>query len=70
MPTVKFIVPTAVLGIGFLLVSVPSFGKIEYSKKEKTSCVTCHVSAKSKDLNAVGKCYGEKKDLAGCKEKK
>ena len=42
-------------------------GKPEFSKKEKTSCVTCHVKPGSKDLNNVGKCYQEKKSLDGCK---
>ena len=42
-------------------------GKPDYSKKEKTSCVTCHVKPGSKDLNNVGKCYGEKKSLDSCK---
>jgi hypothetical protein len=50
----------------FLISSSVSFGKPEYSKKEKKGCVTCHVSAKSKDLNDTGKCYGEKKDLKTC----
>ena len=42
-------------------------GKPEYSKKEKTSCTTCHVKPGSKELNGVGKCYEEKKSLDGCK---
>ncbi len=42
-------------------------GKPEYAKKEKTSCVTCHVKNGSKELNDVGKCYEKKKMLEGCK---
>jgi hypothetical protein len=37
--------------------------KPEYSKKEKATCVTCHVSAKSKELNDTGKYYKEHKAL-------
>ena len=46
------------------------YGKIEYSKKEGgAKCVTCHTVMGKKDLNAVGKCYAEKKDLKGCSAK-
>jgi hypothetical protein len=70
MKTIKFIVPAAVATVGLLISSAPSYGKPEYSKKEKTGCVTCHVSAKSKDLNDVGKCYSDKKELKTCATKK
>jgi hypothetical protein len=39
-------------------------------KKEKKPCVTCHVSAKSKELNEVGKYYKEKKTLVGAPKSK
>ena len=42
--------------------------KPEYAKKEKTGCVTCHVTIKSKELNPTGKCYGEKKSMTECKK--
>ena len=46
------------------------YGKIEYSKKEGgAKCVACHTAMGKKDLNAVGKCYAEKKDLKGCSAK-
>ncbi|MBI4908661.1 MAG: hypothetical protein HY820_33890 [Acidobacteria bacterium] len=51
---------------GLILSATLSFGKPEYTKKEKKGCVSCHVTAKSKELNDVGKCYGEKKDLKAC----
>ncbi len=59
----------SVLVLGLILSSTASFGTVEYTKKEKKGCVVCHTSAKSKDLNDVGKCYGEKKDLAACAKK-
>jgi hypothetical protein len=42
-------------------------GKPDYTKKEKTSCTTCHIKPGSKDLNDLGKCYEKKKSLDGCK---
>ncbi len=62
-----------VLGCVFAAVALlinlqPGLAKVEYTKKEKTGCLTCHVSAKKKDLNEVGACYGEKKDLKACKK--
>ena len=46
--------------------------RTEYTRKEKTACITCHTRAGTKELNAVGKCYGEKQSLKDCqpKEKK
>ena len=70
MNILKYVVPTLIAALGITLSSLPSYGKPQYSKTEKTGCVTCHVSAKSKELNAVGKCYGEKKQLKVCAEKK
>lgn len=43
-----------------------SYAKPEYTKKEKKACTTCHSKPKDKELNDVGKCYGEKKDLKAC----
>jgi cytochrome c551/c552 len=40
------------------------------TKKEKKPCVTCHITAKSKELNDVGKYYKEKKTLEGAPQKK
>ena len=71
MKTLKLAIPTSVLLLGVLFSSALSFAKPEYTKKEKTPCVTCHVNAKSKDLNATGECY-KKNDhsLANCEVKK
>ncbi|MCL5746333.1 MAG: hypothetical protein M1541_20780 [Acidobacteria bacterium] len=57
MRTFKFAVPAAVLMGGLFLCTSVSFGKAEYTKKEKKGCTFCHVSAGSKDLNAAGQYY-------------
>ena len=63
MRITKVIVPSLV-AFGLLMVgSYNAHAKPEYSKKEKTGCTTCHVSAKSKELNATGKTYKETKTL-------
>lgn len=54
----------------FLATSMMSFATPAMSKKEKKPCTTCHVTAKSKDLNDVGKHYKEKKTLDGAPEAK
>lgn len=66
--TLPMLIWTLLLAVVFVMSSSVSFGKPEYTKKEKKGCQTCHVDAKkkAKDLNDVGKCYGEKKDLAAC----
>jgi hypothetical protein len=68
MKLIRLGVPAMIVGAGLMLFMTPSFGKPEFAKKEKKGCVTCHVSAKSKDLNDTGKCYKEDKDLTKCKK--
>jgi hypothetical protein len=53
----KFAIPAFVLFLGVLACSTLSYGKPEYTKKEKKACTYCHVSAKSKELNDAGKYY-------------
>jgi hypothetical protein len=65
MKLAKFAVPALILYTGVILISGVSFGKAEYTKKEKKACVTCHVAANSKELNDTGKYYKEKKTLEG-----
>ncbi|MGD0296346.1 MAG: hypothetical protein ABSE86_04470 [Bryobacteraceae bacterium] len=66
----KIAVPSLVL-LGGLMVTSSSFGKTEYTKKEKKACTYCHVAQGKKDLNEVGKCYGEHNhSLEGCEPKK
>ena len=66
MKKIPAILSGLALAIGLLTTASVSFGKPEYTKKEKKSCTTCHVKMKEKDLNDVGKCYHEKKDLSAC----
>jgi len=70
MKKLKIALPGAILGFALMFSSSVSFAKPEFMKKEKGSkCVTCHVSAKSKDLNDTGKCYQKDHDLAKCSAK-
>ena len=61
----KFTIPAAVLFAGAILTTGVSSAKPEYTKKEKKPCVTCHVTAQSKELNDTGKFYKEHKTLEG-----
>jgi hypothetical protein len=69
MSRLKYAIPLFVFVAGLITTAVLSFGKVEYTKKEKKACVYCHVTAKSKELNDVGKCYEKKKTLDGCASK-
>jgi hypothetical protein len=67
----KIAVPSLVLLGGLMVTSSSSFGKPEYSKKEKKACTYCHVAQGKKDLNETGKCYAEHDhSLATCEPKK
>lgn len=70
MRALRLVLPLAVLMTGLFVTTTTSFGKPEYAKKEKKSCVTCHVAAGKKDLNDVGKCYAKKHVLEGCEAAK
>ncbi|MBI4907348.1 MAG: hypothetical protein HY820_27230 [Acidobacteria bacterium] len=74
MRILKLAFSAAVVTVGLIAVSTMSFATVEYSKKEKTGCVTCHVQKMPKkadkathDLNAKGKCYEKSKSMANCK---
>jgi hypothetical protein len=57
----------SVLAGGLAINTQSSFGKPEYTKKEKKNCAYCHVAQGKKDLNDTGKCYGDAKhSLDGC----
>ncbi len=60
MKKIKFLLPVLILVGGVLASMSLSFGKAEYTKKEKKACTYCHVKANSKELNDVGKCYKAK----------
>ena len=70
MRALRLALPVAVLMAGLFVSTTTSFGKPEYAKKEKKSCVTCHTTAGKKDLNDVGKCYSKKHSLDGCESAK
>jgi hypothetical protein len=56
-----------VAGLGLATMSL--YGTVDYAKKEKKSCVTCHVKMGDKELNDVGKCYKKNKHvLKGCEK--
>jgi hypothetical protein len=63
---------TAFLAMGLMLtaLSFHALATPEMTKKEKKPCTTCHVKTGTKDLNDVGKCYQEKKNLTDCAAKK
>ena len=65
MRHLKIAIPAVILFGGFLVCTTSSYGKAEYTKKEKKTCVTCHVTANSKELNETGKYYKDKKTLEG-----
>jgi len=69
MRLLKLMIPASVVLGGVLVCSSLSYGKPEYTKKEKKGCAVCHVTAKSKELNDAGKCYEKKKTLEGCEIK-
>lgn len=73
MKIFKFLGPAAILVCGLALNTSVSFGKPEYTKKEKKPCAACHVSkmpAKDKKdthaLNDTGKCYEKSHSMEGC----
>jgi hypothetical protein len=74
MKLFRFLIPAAIMCLGFTIGVKPVEGKPEYTKKEKKGCMTCHSSAKPtkevEALNAVGKCYKEKKDMTACAAQK
>jgi len=55
----KIAAPMILILGGLIVTTSVSFGKAEYTKKEKKGCTYCHTSASSKELNEVGKCYAE-----------
>lgn len=67
----KIMMPVALAGAAMLLSTPSSFGKAEYTKKEKKACTVCHVATGKAELNDVGKCYASHDhSLTGCEVKK
>jgi cytochrome c553 len=68
MRAMKLALPAAILMTGFLICTSATYGKAEYSKKEKQACGYCHVKMGAKELNDTGKCYqANDHSLATCK---
>lgn len=65
MTRLKYALPLFIFVAGLISTATLSFGKAEYTKKEKKPCAFCHVTATSKELNEAGKYYHEKKTLEG-----
>jgi hypothetical protein len=68
MWNLKITLPAVILAGGTLLCSTATYGKAEYTKKEKKACTFCHTAANSKELNDAGKYYQEHKSLDGYKK--
>jgi hypothetical protein len=68
MSKLKLVLPAAILVGGLVLPTTVSFGKPEYTKKTGAACSVCH--SRGKELNQVGQCYKEKKDLPACQTSK
>ena len=70
MRFLKYVLPAAIFVAGLVFTTTASFATMEFSKKEKKTCTYCHVKVGSKDLNAAGKHYKQKKSFEGYKETK
>lgn len=65
---VKTLIGVLVVAVGTWIVAAPSaFSTPAISKEIKKPCTHCHVKAGFKELNDIGKCYSEKKNLDECK---
>jgi hypothetical protein len=70
MKRIKIAFPAMILLGGFLVCGTATYGKPEYTQKEKKACSFCHTSATAKEANAknlndAGKYYLEHKTLDG-----
>lgn len=66
----RYVIPGLILWSGLMVNATLTFGKAEYTKKEKKACAVCHVTATSKELNDAGKYYEKHKTLEGYKAEK
>ena len=66
----KIAIPSAIIFTGLMLSAPSSFGKAEYTKKEKKACTVCHTANGKAELNEVGKCYAKSHSMEGCEVKK
>jgi hypothetical protein len=69
MQHLKLALPAAIILGGFVVCSTATYGKPEYTKKEKKACNYCHTVAVPKDaesakgLTDAGKYYHEHKSF-------
>ena len=77
MRTVRLVIPSAILSVGFLFFTSSVCGTQEYAKKEKKSCTYCHGKVVKdqaemvKNLKPIGTCYKDNDhSLAKCSPKK
>jgi cytochrome c553 len=77
MSRLKIIAPAVILLGGFLVCSMATYGKMEFTKATKKPCTYCHEknvpgdpAAMKANLTDAGKYYKEKKTLDGYVEKK
>jgi hypothetical protein len=72
MRHLKIVLPAAILCGGFLLCSIATYGKVEYTKQTKKACGYCHIDAQKtpKELKEPGKYFQEHKTLDGYHDKK
>lgn len=64
MIRLKLVLPAIIVVVGLIVPATVSFGKPEYTKTTGAKCTVCH--SQGKNLNKVGQCYKEKKDLKVC----
>jgi hypothetical protein len=72
MRAMKWVLPTALLGAGFLVCTISSYGTPTFAKETKKSCTFCHTQVKpadkdlmKKSLTDAGKYFQEHKSLDG-----
>jgi len=77
MSRLKIVAPAVILLGGFLICSMATYGKPEYTKATKKACTYCHeknvagdAAAMKANLTDAGKYYKDKKTLDGYVEKK
>lgn len=68
MKFIRMILPAAIVAAGFFATTGDVSATPEMAKKEKAGCTSCHVKPKEKELNEVGKCFKESKNLKQCKK--